>query len=97
MENSNDPYYYERMWRQSELEKSILLKALSPFSNFADENDFNQDPDFVICETEEGKKMTTRHCQEALRCIYKYQCADIEEIEEYHKKNFERMIENNGS
>lgn len=89
--------YWEKQWRQSELERHISMQHLSKMADLSEEvweskPSMDNPFDKVIYENGHGR-LTLGDCCKAEHYIMHHGCADIEEIEEYEKREWELFLE----
>jgi ribosome modulation factor len=82
--------YWEGKWKQSELERYILIRHAIPFTTMVD----GIEEDRIVWESKDGKtKIRSSQVVDLLNAIYKYQTADIDEIKEYCEKQEKIFLE----
>lgn len=91
--------YWERQWRQAELEKHIAFRHLSKMADLSEEiweekSQMENPLEKVIYQNGHGS-LTLGDCLEAERFIMSHGCADIKEITEYEDRKWKEFCEAN--
>jgi len=91
--------HWEAKWRQSELERHIVMRSLSHFVTMGYEKEkskeYIQDAwDEIVYQSEDKTvTITVGDCEKAEHLLLKYQCADIKEIDDYDEREWKKLME----